>query len=277
MLADLVSKATEVHLLRFYGPFHRSPTSAAGVLAKAVLARSAEDPFFAAGAVLAARPGDARHAERLRGLLASDWRQRRPFMWMHIARALGLAGDAASVQALRATRAVLSADDDRTARQRRAIDAALALAGDEAARSRLLASLADPAADAEGAYLALGLGVQWANGDATAAGRLQDLWKAAGPFTRLQIGMSVLSADRDPAADLPADDWARELSASDSRATRALARGYLLRRKAPGALEALLAELREDLPLLDETELRTLDGDAGSGVVEALRALARWS
>ena len=161
---------------------------------------------------------------------------------------------------------------------RQDLDAGLAIAGDMDAVRRV-----EQATTGGGSPWLLemyigGLVARTASGDAEAGTRLADAFdKSAGPGTQLQIAYGVVFADAEPPPTVPVDRFAEAVGVSREPMQCAVAHAWTLRRGRPGAIEALLEDVRT---APEGQELRGPRVDvygAGAPATEALRALARWA
>lgn len=276
----VVARLAANGVLSLYAPMHRTPSPAQDRLAAALLRRTDVPELFAAGAVLAARPGDTTHAAALQRFVASDWRLVRPFFFQHLTRALGtIGGD--DVRAFLAERRAweATAGEDTEGRRQLALDVGLVLAGDAAAGDRILAAAASKRIESWAVHRwVLGLGVALASGHRDAGATLVRLWdRVDDPETRLQIATSVLLADPAPPDDLPLDAWAEGLAGQPTRVARTVAHAWALRRGRPDATALLVGDVLETVRAHDVARPEAFDDDATAAFLEALRALVRWS
>lgn len=278
-LDEVVARLGPLGVLSLYAPMHRTPSPSQTRLAAALLRRTDAPELSAAGAAMAARPGDRTHEAALEKLIASEWRLERPFFFQHLARSLGTIGGDPARKFLadrRAWEAVQGGDDE--GRRQLALDVGLVLAGDAAAGDRIFAAVAAQPMNVWAVHRwALGLGVALASGRREAGPALTLLWDRVGdPETRLQIATAVLLADPAPPDDLPLDAWAQTLEGHPTRVARAVAHAWALRRGRPGAAGLLVADVLDAVRSRDVAQPEAFDDDATAACFEALRALVRW-
>lgn len=278
-LDEVVARLGPLGVLSLYAPMHRTPSPSQARLAAALLRRTDAAELSAAGAVMAARPGDPTHEAALEERIASAWRLERPFFFQHLARALGTIGGERARTFLadrRAFEAVQGGDDE--GRRQLALDVGLALAGDAAAGDRVLAAVTAQPMNLWAVHRwALGLGVALAAGRTDAGPALTFLWDRVGdPETRLQIATAVLLADPAPPETLPLDAWAATLEGHPTRVARTVGHAWALRRGRPDAAAKLVADLLDAVRSRDVAQPEAFDDDATAAFFEALRALVRW-
>lgn len=278
-LDEVVARLGPLGVLSLYAPMHRTPSPSQTRLAAALLRRADAPELFAAGAAMAARPGDRTHEAALQKLIASEWRLERPFFFQHLARSLGtIGGDAARtfLAERRVWEAVQGGDEE--GRRQLALDVGLVLAGDAAAGERILAAVAAQPMNVWAVHRwALGLTVALAAGRRDVGPALTLLWDRVGdPETRLQIATGVLLAEAAPPDDLPLDAWATTLEGYPTRTARAVAHAWALRRGRPDAAGRLVADVLDAVRSHDVTRPGAFDDDPTAACFEALRALVRW-
>jgi hypothetical protein len=288
-LQAVVKRLVFADFFVFHAAFGRSPTLATEALGRAFLSRHGDRDALVAGATLLRGPLAPDVVDGLAAIVDSSWRQERFPMWQQSVRAIGTSGDPRAAGILRRGLRLLDAapSDGRPAppgpsraHERRTFQVGLALAGDRDVLENVWADLArDQGVEFHALHFARGLLDLWARGDAGAATLLEELWRRApGNETRLQIEAGSMLADADPAAaPLPWDGFEADLLATEDPVRRTFAHAWALRKKRDGAAAALVADLGRSLPTARLGPTDQGEDPPSTAVLEAIRALLRWS